>query len=242
MSDDNGPRIRRRARGRHYAIIANEPIEDRRISWEALGVLTYLLSKPDDWETHPRQLAGYREGGRDRMRRILSELRTVGYLDLIRERDSKTGHVKGSYYEVIETPGDHREPENPTVGLSGSRISRQSAQPTVGKAGPLVSTDVDVDTDSVPITHSEECADGNGSEQRQAADNPHAPLFAALGIAPGREPRDWLATADRSMALVEAAGADPIEHARQLAAELGRVPSPMEYTSRKPAALTVEVR
>lgn len=235
MTDSNGARILRRRRDRRFSIIACDPIEDRRLSWEALGVLAFLLSKPDDWETHPAHLTRYRPGGRDRMRRVLSELRKAGYLVLIRDRDPETGRVRGSYYEVIETPDDARGPEKPGAGppgdgFSGGRVSRQSDNPTVGKSGPLVSTDVDVSTDSLPNT------DFEGSGQIDAtswppAERPQADLFAALGLKPYHVSPEWLATVERVRGYVESDGGDPIAHARQLSASLGRPPTPMEYMS-----------
>jgi hypothetical protein len=39
-----------------FTIISNMPIEDGRLSSESLGLLTYLLSKPDNWEVSIRHL------------------------------------------------------------------------------------------------------------------------------------------------------------------------------------------
>ena len=45
-------RVEKRKR---FTIISNVPIEDARLSWEALGVLCWLLSKPDGWRRSGRR-------------------------------------------------------------------------------------------------------------------------------------------------------------------------------------------
>ena len=68
--------IIRTAKDRHhpYVLISRDVFHDTRLSWEARGLLGYLLSKPDDWEIRFANLLHQGPGGRDRMRRILREL------------------------------------------------------------------------------------------------------------------------------------------------------------------------
>jgi hypothetical protein len=42
--------IIRRKVNRHFTTVPNEPVNDEGLSFEALGLLTYLLSRPDDWQ------------------------------------------------------------------------------------------------------------------------------------------------------------------------------------------------
>jgi hypothetical protein len=67
-------------------------IEDRRLSWEALGLLVYLLSRPDDWTVNVRHLARLGRGAsRDKIYRILRELSAAGYAHerVIRQDDGR---------------------------------------------------------------------------------------------------------------------------------------------------------
>jgi len=41
--------IIRRKVNRNFTVVPNEPVNDTRLSFEALGLLTYLLSRPDNW-------------------------------------------------------------------------------------------------------------------------------------------------------------------------------------------------
>ncbi len=88
---------------RHFSVLDNHPIEDMRLSWEALGVLTYLLSKPDDWRIQVQHLINLNRGaGRDKIYNILKNLEESGYLARLREQgaDGKFTWVR----ELYESP------------------------------------------------------------------------------------------------------------------------------------------
>ncbi len=72
--------IRRAGRGRRFTMIDNDVIEDNELSFRSLGLLTYILSKPDDWRTDSAQLARTHAEGRDAVRTSLTELELAGYL------------------------------------------------------------------------------------------------------------------------------------------------------------------
>lgn len=72
--------VRRAGRPRRFTVVDNTTIEDSRLTWEARGMLIYLLSKPDDWSTNREHLAGQAPNGLTVVRRVLAELETCGYL------------------------------------------------------------------------------------------------------------------------------------------------------------------
>lgn len=63
-----------------YASISNKVLGDKRLSWAARGLLTYLLSKPDDWTVRMGDLIAQSPGSRTMVRGIFSELETYGYI------------------------------------------------------------------------------------------------------------------------------------------------------------------
>lgn len=88
---------------RSFSVLDNHPIEDMALSWEALGVLTYLLSKPDDWRIQIQHLINLERGaGRDKLYGILKCLEDAGYLARRREQgpDGKFTWVR----ELYESP------------------------------------------------------------------------------------------------------------------------------------------
>ena len=100
--------IIRAARKSQFYVLPTTTIEDNRLSWEARGMLVYLLSKPDHWEVRVEDLLARtrnclgKRSGRDKVYGILRELQMAGYV--VRQYDRQGGTFKGMTYEVSETP------------------------------------------------------------------------------------------------------------------------------------------
>lgn len=85
-----------------FVMINKLTLTDSALTWEARGVLAYLLSKPDDWQVRVWDLVRQGPGGRQRMQRILKELETTGYMKRRRLRNGN-----GTFYwetTVYERP------------------------------------------------------------------------------------------------------------------------------------------
>lgn len=114
---------------------SNIPFNDGKLSWEARGVLGYLLSKPDDWQVRFYDLMKQGPAGEYKLRRILKELEENDYLvrHRVQDREGKFDWVSTIY----ETPTISRLSIDglPTDGvpIDGS--------PTGGKPRDIVSTD-----------------------------------------------------------------------------------------------------
>jgi len=74
--------------------------QDESLTWEARGVLWYLLSKPSSWVVQPKDLQ--QNCGRDKVYTILNELVEKCYIRYIEER--KDGRFLGITYMVYERP------------------------------------------------------------------------------------------------------------------------------------------
>ena len=110
----------RRKRTANYTIIGNEPMDDDVLNAESLGVLCYVRSRPDNWHTHPKQLAKRFACGRDRIYRILTDLIDAGYVERARQRivGGQWGPVEYIFYDdPVEPRPENTEvapdPENP---------------------------------------------------------------------------------------------------------------------------------
>ena len=117
-----------------FTIVPNEAIEAG-LSFEALGVLTYLLSKPDDWTIHTSEIRKRGGIGKDKMQRIMRELREAGLLHLQTVRDDETGRMKGQAYVLYDAPH--------------SQENRERENTAAGKSGPILNTDYQPNTDSL---------------------------------------------------------------------------------------------
>jgi hypothetical protein len=98
-----------------YAIIRNETIRDQVLSYRARGLLSYLLSMPDDWVTSTERLQGACTEGRDAIRAAIKELEAAGYMVLEKTQDARgrwssrwTVYDK-SHKSAVERLGEIRE-------------------------------------------------------------------------------------------------------------------------------------
>lgn len=96
--------IRRIKKERAFAQISNELINNNQLSYKALGILTYILSKPDDWEVYNSDLI--REGidGKESIRTGLLELKEKKYIQRYRVFNKKTSSVHHWETLVSEVP------------------------------------------------------------------------------------------------------------------------------------------
>lgn len=94
--------VRIEKKEKNFSIIDNSVINDKRLSWKARGILVFLLSKPNHWETKLTNLINSSEKDGDvAVRSALKELRELGYAKLIRgEFNGKLG----SFYTIYEYP------------------------------------------------------------------------------------------------------------------------------------------
>lgn len=100
--------IIRAARKSQFYSLPTATIDDDRLSWEARGLLVYLLSKPDHWKVQVKDLMNRtknaigRSAGRDKVYTIINELRAAGYLVRFFKRED--GDFSGVEYEIFDTP------------------------------------------------------------------------------------------------------------------------------------------
>lgn len=88
-----------RKRADQFAIIPNAVASDDRLTFEERGVLVYLLAKPHDWDVSVKNLQNEGGIGRDKVYKILSRLREVGYIKRERVVDAQ-GRFSAYNYTV----------------------------------------------------------------------------------------------------------------------------------------------
>ena len=126
--------IIRSNRQTNYTVIDNRVFADHQLSFAAMGLLGYLLSKPDNWQVSVNQLIGTTEGTekqskRDAVLKMLDELKAKGFVQMKRKAEG------GVDYIVFDSPqsqnGEIPLRENPTVGNSHNGEIPLRENPTV---------------------------------------------------------------------------------------------------------------
>ena len=93
--------IIRTHKNKNFTTLDNTPLQDTELSWQAKGMIAYLLSLPDDWEIYVSDLKNRSRNGRDATAKTLNELIKHGYIKRTERREK--GQFKGYQYDVYET-------------------------------------------------------------------------------------------------------------------------------------------
>lgn len=101
--------IRRVKKESQFAQISNEIINNKGLSYKALGILTYILAKPDDWQVYMSDLIREGVDGEKSVRNGLNELIEKKYVQRYRVYNKTTGKVHHWETLVSETPFDDNE-------------------------------------------------------------------------------------------------------------------------------------
>jgi DnaD/phage-associated family protein len=87
-----------------YLVINKSFIYDSRLSLKAKGLMSYFLSRPDDWEFYSYEISKHCTDKKDALSRAIKELVRCGYIQRNHKRDSN-GKLMGGYdYIIYETP------------------------------------------------------------------------------------------------------------------------------------------
>ena len=103
---------------RDYTVMANHHLRNTALSLKAKGLLSLMLSLPEDWDYTLAGLSFINREKIDAIREAVKELERAGYIVRSRERDEK-GRLRGADYVIFEQPQpptpDLPTLENPTL-------------------------------------------------------------------------------------------------------------------------------
>ena len=86
----------------NYFKVANTVFNNRNLSWEARGLMGYLLSKPDNWQVRLHDLLHHGPAGQHKISRMLRELDAAGYM--MRHRFRREDGTFGWVVIILEDP------------------------------------------------------------------------------------------------------------------------------------------
>jgi len=90
-------------RTHNYTVMSNHHLRDKGLSLKAKGLLSQMLSLPENWDYTLAGLARINAEGRDAIRAAVQELERAGYIRRSRVRDDK-GCLRGTEYVIYERP------------------------------------------------------------------------------------------------------------------------------------------
>ena len=126
--------IIRTKREHNYTVISNKVYEKNQLSWQAMGLLGYLLTKPDNWQVMVAELVNVTKDtkkptGREGVYNIINELKEKGFISVRKNSDGSTD------YTVYDEPIQQSNQENPNQGKPNQGKPNQAepnqAEPTL---------------------------------------------------------------------------------------------------------------
>ena len=99
--------IIRTKREHSYTVVSNKVYDKNQLSWQAMGLLGYLLTKPDNWQVMVAELVNVTKDtkkptGREGVYNIINELKEKGFISVRKNSDGSTDYTV--YDEPIQQP------------------------------------------------------------------------------------------------------------------------------------------
>ena len=90
-------------RNKGYTVMSNHHLRNKDLTLKAKGLLSQMLSLPEDWDYTLAGLSRINREKIDAIREAVRELEKAGYIQRTRERDEK-GRLRGADYIIYEQP------------------------------------------------------------------------------------------------------------------------------------------
>ena len=101
---------------RDYTIMSNWHLKDRRLSLKAKGLLSVMLSLPDEWDYSISGLCAICIENESAIRSALDELKQCNYLTIVKLMPHQTSSGRIEYeYNIFEQPQEKQEVEKQEV-------------------------------------------------------------------------------------------------------------------------------
>ena len=140
-------------RTRDYTVMSNHHLRNANLSLKAKGLLSMMMSFPDDWNYTTRGLAKICKEGVDAIGAALRELEAAGYIVRHKLRD-RQGRISDTEYVIYEQPQlrkpdtDSPDTENPYMDKPDTE---KPAELNIEKSNTEKSITYGSSTDSIPF-------------------------------------------------------------------------------------------
>lgn len=113
----------------NFTVMSNYHFKEKKMSLKAKGLLSLMLSLPEDWDYSIAGLTTLSKDGKDGVMSALSELEKFGYLTRTRLVNDK-GQFDGIEYNIFESPQEKPVAEKPISAnpISEKPISEKPSQ------------------------------------------------------------------------------------------------------------------
>lgn len=126
-------------KNKNYVTMNRTVLNDTRLSWKAKGIMTYMLSMPDDWKFYMKELVKHSTDGERAFRAGFKELQDAGYV--VRRPVREGQRIKEWETVVYEVPQDNSLLCG-FVDVENVHVQNEDVQSVDVQNGTLLSTDI----------------------------------------------------------------------------------------------------
>ena len=179
--------IIRTKREHNYTVVSNKVYDKNQLSWQAMGLLGYLLTKPDNWQVMVAELVNVTKDtkkptGREGVYNIINELKEKGFISVRKNSDGSTD------YTVYDEPIQQSNQENPNQGKPNQAEPNQ-AEPN--QAEPNQAEPTLVNTEYKQVLNINKDGEEEGAENAAFASEKNiSNVFGDFPITDDWEPKD----------------------------------------------------
>ena len=152
-----------------YTVMSNHHLRNKELTLKAKGLLSQMLSLPENWDYTLAGLSHIKREKIDAIREVVKELEQVGYIVRSQTRDEK-GRLRGADYVIYEQPPASDLPtlENPTQLNKDIQKTDLSKKEEINKD--ILNTDSIpiLSPDPSPLSEWDPLPEKNGTEQKDA--------------------------------------------------------------------------
>ena len=120
--------VMRVAKTKDYTVMSNQHFKEKEMSLKAKGLLSLMLSLPDDWDYTIKGLVAINKENESAIMATLKELKSFGYLEVIKKMPNETESGRIEYEYIVHEEPKKQGVENLGVEKQGVEKQKQGVE------------------------------------------------------------------------------------------------------------------
>lgn len=115
-------------KSKNYTVMSNYHLKDENMSFKAKGLLSVMLSLPDDWDYSITGLSKISKENEKAIKTILDELKELGYLRIVKLMPNETKSGRIEYIYDIYEMSVYKKQEYQKQGVEFQEVEKQEVE------------------------------------------------------------------------------------------------------------------
>ena len=124
----------------NFTVMSNYHFKEKKMSLKSKGLLSLMLSLPDDWNYSINGLVKLSKDGKDSIMSALAELEKFGYLSR-KQLFNEKGQFSGIEYNIYEQPQEEKADAELPISAKEKTVNQDAEKPPLLNTKPLRTKD-----------------------------------------------------------------------------------------------------